>query len=299
MGRGRPLRLAFALAVATALATSAAAQGAVTIGSNLGRAPDVQLGCDPSCTEVGTSLTSDAVAPAGLVSPVNGTVVTWRIRVSYDTAPTALRVITRLPGNFAVGAGTSAAVVPALGATSAFPTQLPIATGQSIGVDCCQGGEAIGVTGGSGTLDTWLPALPDGGAPQHTFQFSPTSPYELAINADIEPTSAFRISQVKPGKGGKVTVTATLPNPGTLVAGDQRDAGLATAAAGKKKAKNLKRASLPVGVAGQTIRLLVKPTKRAHTLLAEKGRLKAGLKVVFTPTGGTASTQLLKVKLKN
>jgi hypothetical protein len=42
----------------------------------------------------------------------------------------------------------------------------------------------------------------------------------------------------------------------------------------------------------------VKPTKLARTALADKGRLKASLKVVFTPTGGSPSAQVIKVKLK-
>jgi hypothetical protein len=44
--------------------------------------------------------------------------------------------------------------------------------------------------------------------------------------------------------------------------------------------------------------LLVRPTKRARALLRERGKLKAKLKVIFTPTGGSPTTQVLKVKLK-
>jgi hypothetical protein len=42
----------------------------------------------------------------------------------------------------------------------------------------------------------------------------------------------------------------------------------------------------------------VKPTKAGRSILADKGKLKTKLKLVFTPTGGTASTQVRKVKLK-
>lgn len=148
----------------------------------------------------------------------------------------------------------------------------------------------------SGTRDHFIPALLDGGPGR-----SPTGHFvdrEVAINADIEPTSAFAIGAVKSGKGGKVTVTATLPNPGVLKGGDKRDNGLAAVAAAKKKTKYLKRASALVAVAGQTIRLLLKPTNAARAVLAEKGKLNTKAKLVFTPTGGSPSIQVIKVKLK-
>jgi hypothetical protein len=286
------------LALVAAVLAPTGAWGTVTIGSNLGRAPNVTTGCDPSCTRVGASLTPAAIAPGGLASPVNGTVVTWRIRVGSSTAPATFRVVRRLPGDLATGAGTSATVTPPVQAITAFPTRLPIAAGEWIGVDCCVGGGGvIGVSGGSGNTDLWLPALADGAAARARFQFGPQDMFETAINADIEPTSSFTISAVKLGKGGKVTVTTTLPNPGTLTGGDKRDPSLASVA-GKGKQRYLKRSTMPVGVAGQTIRLLVRPTKQARALLKEKGSLKAKLKVVFTPTGGNPATQVLRVRLK-
>ncbi|HEY6772075.1 MAG TPA: hypothetical protein VI035_06450 [Solirubrobacterales bacterium] len=290
------------LALATAVLAPADARGTVTIGSNLNRVPTVFTGCDPSCTRVPASLTPGALAAGGLSSPVNGMVVTWRIRVGSASAPVTFRVVRRFPGDLATGAGTSATVMPPVQSITAFPVRLPIAIRDSIGVDCCVGGGgAIGVSGGSGTTDFWLPALADGAAPRARFQFGPQDMFETAINADIEPTSAFTISAIKLGKGGKVTVTATLPNPGTLTGGDKRDPSLAAAAGkgkGKGKQRYLKRSTMPVGVAGQTIRLLVRPTKRARALVKEKGSLKAKLKVVFTPTGGNPTTQVLKVRLK-
>jgi hypothetical protein len=282
------------VAAATGLAVPTVAHGTVTIGSNLGRAPNVQPGCDPSCTKVATSLSPAAIAPGGLTSPVNGTVVTWRIRVADTTAPAALRVIRRFADGFAAGAGTSATVTPPVNATTAFPTRLPIAIGESIGVNCCVGGAHIEVNG-TGTTDTWLPALADGAPPRDTFLNSPPSPYELAVNADIEPTSTFSVIKVKSKKGGKVKATVDLPNAGTLAAGD-KSAKLATAAA-KKRVKYLKSASTQVSSAGQAVQL-VKPTKAARGALADRGKLKAKLKLVFTPNGGTASIQIIKVKLK-
>jgi hypothetical protein len=295
-GRARGVVL---LALALALLVPAAAQGSVTIGSNLGRAPEgapSSYGCAPSCTLSQATLAADRQAAGGLVSPVNGKVVLWRIRAAGASTPTALRVIRSLGGGLWTGAGRSTTVTPATNAQSSFPTQLPIAIGDSIGIDCCQPSAQYFLLSG-GTENTWNPALAEGGA--GTMASPVGGPHEIAINADIEPNAAFVIGAVKSGKGGKVTVTATLPNPGVLEGGDKRDTGLAAAAAGKKKTKYLKRASAPVGVAGQTIRLLLKPTNAARAVLDAKGKLKTKAKMVFTPTGGSPSIQVIKVKLKN
>jgi len=277
----------------------ASAHATVTIGSNLGRAPNAGQGCGVTrCTLVPTSLPADAAAPGGLVSPVNGTVVIWHVRTGASTTPDELRVVRLLADGSAAASATSPTVTPPLNATKAYPVQLPIAAGDTIGINCCgnPSDDIMVSTTPSALRAVWNPPLLDGGPPR--MQDFPTGAFELTINADIEPTSAFTISHVKRGKGGKVTVTATYPNPGTLTAGDARDASVATAAAGKTKRHYLKRVSRSVQVPGQTINLLVKPTKQARAVLAAKGRLKARLKVVFTPTGGSPSARILKVTLK-
>jgi hypothetical protein len=283
--RGRATAFAL-LASVPALVAPSGAHGIVTIGSNLGRAPNSASSCAPPCTYLQSALDSDRQAAGGLVSPVNGTIVLWRVRTGSSSASASLRVIRPLNDVLVTGAGTSAPVVPTLNSTTSFTTQLPIAICDRIGLDCCFSSSAFFVTSG-GTRHSFQPVLVDG-APGR----SPTLidfGREMTLNADIEPTSAFTISKVKLGKGGKVTTTQTLPNPGTLVGGD---------AGGKKKTRLFQPASMLAAVAGQTIRLLMKPTKRARALLAEKSRVKAKLKVVFTPTGGSPSAKVLKVKLK-
>jgi hypothetical protein len=83
-----------------------------------------------------------------------------------------------------------------------------------------------------------------------------------------------------------------LPNPGTVAAGDKR-AKLASAAGAKLLKSTTKHAARP----GQ-LSLKVKATKAARSMLAATRKLKTKLKVVFTPTGGTPSTQIVKAKLK-
>ena len=271
--------------------------GEVTIGSNLQRPTQLGLSClGGPCTFALHALDDPSfAAPGGVSSPVNGTVTGWRVRAGSSTTSTTLRIVRQLGGNLFTGAGTSTAVTPPVSSTSpTYPTQLPIRTGDLIGINCCD--ETVGTyfrIGNNETHQWFAPGLADGGTGEPPDDFEG----ELLLQASIEPTAAFTIGAVKSGKGGKLTVTATLPNPGTLEGGDKNDASLATAA-GKKKSKYLQRASMPVGVANQTIRILLKPTKRARSVLARKGKLKTKAKLVFTPTGGSPSTQIIKAKLK-
>lgn len=82
---------------------------------------------------------------------------------------------------------------------------------------------------------------------------------------------------------GKLAIA--VPGPGTLVA------------VGKGKTKKVKWASLAVTVAG-TVKLPLKPNGAGKKVLNSNGKLKTGIDVTFTPTGGTGATQTYKVTLK-
>jgi hypothetical protein len=283
------------LVLLVVLMVPGSARGTVTIGSNLGRVPDFANSCS-SCTLVQSTLVSASAAPFGIASPVNGTVTVWRIRTaSTDVIPTTLRVIRPLGGNLFTGAGASATITPPVSATTPYATRLPIAIGDKIGLDIGGSTNAMYfVTNPGGTRDHFIPALLDGGVGR-----SPTANFpnlEIAINADIEPTATLSGVTAKPRKGGRVKVSVRVPNPGTLAAGDSKDTALRVATAAKKR-KLLKlataRASAPASVS-----LVVKPTKAAKALLADGKRPKVKLKLVFTPTGGSPSSQPLKVRLK-
>jgi hypothetical protein len=291
----RQIRLfALGATVGTLLAFPAQGMGVVTIGSNLSFDSNASRDCGVAnqCTFGLLALGTSATHPAS--SPVNGTIVRWRIRVGTDTSPTALRVLRRT-GNLYSGAGTSATVTPPLNATTPFGTQLPIQIGDQIGINCCDNGDNgdfFVALGGAATaqFNTRLPEGGPGIAPNFTHV------EELLINADIEPTSALGNLQTKPKKKGKVRVSMQVPNRGTLIAGDARDPGVRAAAAAKKP-KLLKQQVAEVGGPGP-LTIILKPTKAAKALLAEGRRPKAKLKLAFTPAGGSASTQIVKVKLK-
>lgn len=289
-------RLAAMISLAAPLALPSGATGTITIGSDLGRAPTVANSCAPSCTLATTSLPSADQAPGGLASPVDGTVVRWRVRVGGTSSETTFRVIKHLDtSGHVTGGGISRTVTPPVNATSEYLLELPIGFGDLIGIDCCaSSGSQVLANTPTAVSGLWNPKLVDGGPGRLP---SAMLAYEVPVSADIEPTSSLTIGQVKSGKGGKVTVAVTPSNPGTLVGGDKRDASLASASAGKRRVL-LKRSSAPVGVPRQTIRLLLKPTKLARALLAEKGKLKAKARLAFTPTGGSTTTQVIRVSLK-
>jgi hypothetical protein len=49
--------------------------------------------------------------------------------------------------------------------------------------------------------------------------------------------------------------------------------------------------------AAGTIKVPIKPTASGRRLLRESGKLKFRARLIFTPTGGTAATQVYKAQL--
>jgi len=300
--------LVIAATLGAALVVPASSHGAITIGSNLGRAPDNFLGGAP-LTVAHNPLPPGIAAAGGTTSPVNGTVTTWRLRVGNSGSPTSLKVLRPTGGNFYQGVSNSATQNPLANQTNTYPTSQPIRIGDEIGVDCCVTNSFYLVANAANLTKFWNPPLANGGTP-----LPPTDPdiaFELPLNADIEPTSAFEIEKIQKLKNAKLRVTVNLPNPGELVAGDKRSSSTkagATIAAKKKKKKKktlLTTTTRVVNAAGETT-LTVKATKAARTLLSQKGvsakskkkKIAATLRVKFTPTGGSATTETQKTKLK-
>jgi hypothetical protein len=99
-------------------------------------------------------------------------------------------------------------------------------------------------------------------------------------------------------KNGTGFLTVTVPNAGTLTA---IDAGAKVAVAsmttkGGHKPALIRATTLRPTAAG-TIEVPIKPTASGHRLLSEKGRLRFQARLTFTPTGGTAATQVYKAAL--
>jgi hypothetical protein len=280
-------RLALAAMAALLLlaATVSPAGAVVTIGSNLARVPNSAANYSPRPTFSNVSLAPNRQAFGGVSSPVNGTVVLWRIRVGDSTRVTNLRIIRPLDRGVFTGAGTSASVTPPTGATSPYAAQLPIQIGDYIGLDCCDPGifepdAEFFVTGNAAVRDEWQPRLVDGGAGRPPLR---TNGYEIALNAEIDPTSSFALTGVTRNKRrGTATITVSVPNPGELTGSGR---GVSAASISKK-----------VRAPGR-VRLLIKAKGRKRRTLNSTGKVRVVPEITYTPTGGTGSTRTVTLKL--
>jgi hypothetical protein len=280
-------RLALAsLLAALLLGLSVSPAGAmVTIGSTLGREPDSSANYSPRPTFSNVALAPTLQAPGGLSSPLNGTVVRWRIRVGDSTRPTNLRIIRPLGGGFFTAAGTSASVTPPINATSSYATDLLIRIGDYIGIDCCSPGPPGAEFFKSGVpaiRDEWQPSLADGGPRRPP---SSANLYEVALNADI--TTTFTVDAItRNKKKGTAKLTVTLPFAGELTG----------AGKGIKVANAVN--SMTVSAPG-SVRLLIKARgRKKKKKLNSTGEVKVKPKITYTPTGGEPATKSVKLKLK-
>jgi hypothetical protein len=273
----------------------ASGQASVHVGSNLRRAINQELDCaTSSCTVTGESLVNGAAAPGGVVSPANGFISSWQIRSGAATNVTSLRVIKPLSSGLFTGEATSAPVTPFANVTSAFPAHLPISIGDRIGLDV-PGAPVDYFVAGTGAVNRFQPVLADGASGRGP---SSTSPWELAVSVFIEPTSTFTVRKVEPLRHGKVQITAALPNPGVLAAGDLRTGSLAAHAAKRKPTPLIRHTRLQVSAPG-TAQMRVLPTKAAKSALARGKKVRAELDLAFVPTDGVGSfPQLFRPKLR-
>jgi hypothetical protein len=286
-GKRRLARLALAASFAVLLlaASVAPAWAVVTIGSNLARAPNSAANYSPRPTFSNVSLASDRRAPGGISSPVNGTVVRWRIRVGDSTRVTNFRIIRPLGGGSFTGGGTSLSVTPPTGATTTYAAQLPIRIGDNIGLDCCDPGvfepdAEFFVTGNAAVRNEWQPRLADGGAGRAPLR---TNAYEVALNADIDPTSRFTLDEITRNRNkGTAKIIATVPNPGVL--------------AGSGKGVNAAVLSRKVRAPGR-VRLLIKAKGKKKLKLNSMGKVRVRPEITYTPTGGSTNSRSVKVKL--
>lgn len=175
-------------ALTLALAAPASSTAAVTVGSNLEGNPNVGLVCVAAqCTASQATLPATSTAPGGLVAPIDGIVVRWRIKVgASEVAPVALRITRPGDSSSRTGAGTGPTETPPANTTSTYEIRLPIRAGDGIGIDCCLTSDvyyAFANTTDSSFL-VWNPPLQNDAAPRPN---DDSFPYEVLVNVDIEP----------------------------------------------------------------------------------------------------------------
>ncbi len=129
-------------AVALAVLGVSAASASVTIGNALQATSFGDAPCGAGCTST-DNLTMLQTVPAtgarSYASPINGTIVRWRIQTAAGSSPGTtiwLRVMRNVTGNKFIGAGTGPPeTLTTLEETQTFPVDLPIKAGDYIGLD--------------------------------------------------------------------------------------------------------------------------------------------------------------------
>src|SRR5262245_13390452 len=195
MGRGR--QLIGGLVAVLALLLAAAPSGAsVKFGDNLQTDPGTTtFNCnnDEPCTDFLSNLDASRQAPGGFVSPMDGVVVGFTIRVGSFTTPVVFRLVrpSGLPGYYTGGGTAGAAVTPPINMTTSYPVRLATKIGDRVGIDCCQGGgDAFfyAVPAGQGSHSYWNSLSPplvlaDGGPERSPYT---NDGYALALQATVE-----------------------------------------------------------------------------------------------------------------
>jgi hypothetical protein len=255
---------------------TAGAEATVTVGSPLTASFTGNFG--GTDTELDTAF---AEPGAHATSPVNGTIVTYRVLVGPLLGPYALRVMRPGAGGAYTGAGTSAVANPtATGTTATFSTSLPIHAGDFIGLDLVNTSSRVGQASVPGsTVAEWNPPLVPDGPTSSPDTLYPNA--ELGYNADVIPSNSVDLGQTNRNKKkGTATLNLTVPNPGTV-----------TASGRGVRASTRQVAAGPVG-------LLLKASGKKRKALNAKGKAKLNAVVTYTPTFGEAHTESVKVKLK-
>ncbi|MDX6594694.1 MAG: hypothetical protein QOI72_76 [Solirubrobacterales bacterium] len=140
---------------------------------------------------------------ANLVSPVSGAIVRWRMQGAKG-GPFYLRVLHPNGTGAYAASGTSGAVTPTDPGLQTFTTNLPVKTGDLIGIDPTNVTDEIGIVDVPGASFASIFPSPSDGA---TVPARPSiSGKELELSAEIQPTPA--ITSITPSSGSIAGGTA-------------------------------------------------------------------------------------------
>jgi hypothetical protein len=180
---GRVWASLIAITAAVFAGSAPSANGStVTVGSPLTSFDSSFSNNGATATLANTSLNEPG---AHVTSPVNGTIVSWRV-TTLDPGTFALRVLRPDGSGQYTGAGSSPQLISETGPHT-FTASLPIQVGDLVGVDIpdSHGAAAIAIAN-SGPGSNWgfrAPAIPDGSTLPFNGDFSDS---EVAISADVQ-----------------------------------------------------------------------------------------------------------------
>jgi hypothetical protein len=107
------------------------------------------------------------------------------------------------------------------------------------------------------------------------------------------PTALFKLGKPKLDRSnGTAQLPVRVPDPGKLA--------LAVKGLGKKGSARIMRLAGPTGrkLRAGTVKLLIKPNRKAQRQLRKTGKAKVRVRVKYTPRGGTPTVQARNLKLK-
>jgi hypothetical protein len=220
--RALGLALAALLTVAVPAAATRAAQpsGTMTIGPATLATSDLQN--HPTCGSAGCTYIqwSGSAADATYASPVDGTIVAWRITSGSAGNKVTLRIL-RPAGGGKFSAVASSDTETTTGSTTApdqFSTNLPVKAGDIIGLDNASSA-LIFKTGVLGSFpELWTPPVADGSPAS-----APTPPpgtlsngYQLQIDAYVQPSPKTTTTTTTATTPTTTTTTTAAPVPTSL-----------------------------------------------------------------------------------
>ena len=284
---GRWAALISVMASFAALAPAGTAGAAVTIG-----APSLDVASD-SAAAAGVTYSNSLIPGQQASSPVNGTITSWAFRADPAGAGVTLRVI-RFVGNnsYLFVASSTPASVGSAGPHS-FPASIPIAAGDRIALTLNAGG--VGFLDAAGAVwEHWfgdpVPAdgtarPPDGTSDGVVFLFNATiEPDPPGANGDVLANGVAVRSVARNRRHGTALLILGVPSAGQLT----------VSGGGAQIAGSLNR---PFAAAGDT-QLTVRASGKKRRKLNSTGKVRLNLSIGFMPTGGTARTDSLPVKLR-
>lgn len=142
--------------------------------------------------------------------------------------------------------------------------------------------------------ETPAPQAPPAGDPGPGGGVAPVDP-----TPSSQPSNEFTVGSKIVFKNGITVLTVEVPGPG-VVAVTPAGGAQASAAMAKKKAKKpaLVKSARKVATQAGKVKISIKPSKAGKKVLRKKGKLKAKVRLSFTPTGGTKKSTVKTITIK-
>jgi hypothetical protein len=249
-----------------------------------------QLAPSPVSATCGT-LKQDFLQPSvssgnSYVVPGNGTITSWSTNAYANAGQMWTMKIFRKVGDPATYAvvGHAGPRPLSAGTVNSFPASIAVKPGDVLGINDNDGSakvnacridapdEALYLTGG----------LADGASDS----FGTLADSRLNVTAVFEPTNTFTLGSISRNKKkGSAVLAVNVPNAGEV----------ALSGNGVKASRAVEATAV---TAPGNAQVVIKATGKKKRKLSENGKVKLNVAVTYTPTGGAASTQSIKVKLK-